>query len=132
MKKHAAFILCAVFLSLAVFGSPAWCDQQQPANSSDQAAMPGYPVAPAPAAPPEQPAVEGAYAAEKTAEPDSNSVLFDVIILRPAGLIACAAGLVGSIVAVPFSLISNTEPVVVKTLIVDPFAYTFVRPIGKY
>jgi hypothetical protein len=136
MKKHAAFILCAVFLSVAVLGGPCWCDEQQPTGSLEQSQPPAYPVAPpvaqAPSAPLEQAAVEGAYAPQKPAEPDSASVFFDIFILRPAGALACAGGLIGAVAAIPFMLIPNSEPTVVKTLIVEPFVYTFARPLGKY
>jgi hypothetical protein len=137
MKKHAVFILCAVFLSVAVLGGPGWCDgQQQAANAPEQSAPPAYPVAPpaaqAPAAPPEQAAVDSAYGPQKPVEPDSASVFFDIFILRPAGALACAGGLIGAVAAIPFMLIPNSEPTVVKTLIVEPFVYTFARPLGKY
>ena len=147
MKKYAAFILCAVFLAVAFPVGPGWCDEmQQAAGPTDQSQPPAYPIAPpaaqgpaappeqaqAPAAPPVQRQIEGAYAPERSAEPESTSVFFDIFILRPAGVLACAGGLIGTVVALPFMLIPNSEPTVVKTLVVEPFAYTFVRPIGKY
>jgi len=145
MKKYAAFILCAVFLAVTAPVGTGWCDEmQQAAGPSEQGQPPAYPVAPpaaqAPAVSSEQaqaPAsmqsqIEGVYAPQKSDEPDSVSVFFDIFILRPAGALACAGGLIGTVVALPFMLIPNSEPTVVKTLIVEPFTYTFARPIGKY
>ncbi len=142
MKKYAAFIVCAVFLSIAVPGGPGWCDEtQQTSGPAAQSQPPAYPMAPpaapseqaqAPAQPPQPIETNTVYAQPKSAEPDSASVFFDIFILRPAGIFACAGGLIGTVAALPFMLIPNSEPTVVKTLIVDPFVYTFARPIGKY
>jgi hypothetical protein len=59
-----------------------------------------------------------------------ESVLFDLIFLRPAGIIACAVGIVGSVAATPF-VMSSGEAGVYKGLVADPFAYTFKRPLGR-
>ena len=121
MKKHAVFILCAVFLSVAVLGGPGWCDgQQQAANAPEQSAPPAYPVAPpavqAPAAPPEQAAVDSAYGPQKPVEPDSASVFFDIFILRPAGALACAGGLIGAVAGCGISLLVNGRSIVGQTI----------------
>ena len=84
MKKHAAFILCAVFLSVAVLGGPCWCQEQQPAGSLEQSQPPAYPMAPPAAQPPaalsEQAAVEGAYA-HPEALPNPMGLRFSLIFL---------------------------------------------------
>lgn len=59
-----------------------------------------------------------------------DSTLFDLIILRPMGIAACAVGLAGSLVAFPFALTTGAGAEVGDKLITDPFEYTFRRPIG--
>jgi hypothetical protein len=62
--------------------------------------------------------------------PAGDSVLFDVLFLRPVGIVACAVGLAGSVVATPFVITSESPSRVYKALVVDPFAYTFKRRVG--
>ena len=59
-----------------------------------------------------------------------DATLFDLIILRPMGLAACAVGLAGSLVAFPFALTTGAGAEVGDKLITEPFEYTFRRPIG--
>ncbi len=59
-----------------------------------------------------------------------DATLFDLIILRPMGIAACAVGLAGSIVAFPFAATSGAGSEVGDKLITEPFEYTFRRPIG--
>ncbi len=60
-----------------------------------------------------------------------DAAFFDAVVMRPAGLVACAAGLAASVVALPFALISGSQAQMYDTLIATPFAYTFKRPIGE-
>jgi len=58
-------------------------------------------------------------------------VVIDVLFLRPAGLVACVAGLAATVVALPFALPSGSMDQVYQALIADPFYFTFKRPIGQ-
>jgi hypothetical protein len=62
--------------------------------------------------------------------PAGESVLFDLIFLRPAGILACAVGLIGSVAITPFA-ITSTDSNAYKGLVAEPFAYTFKRPLGE-
>jgi hypothetical protein len=62
--------------------------------------------------------------------PDGESVLFDLIFLRPAGILATAVGLIGSVAITPFA-ITSTDSKAYKGLVAEPFAYTFKRPLGE-
>ena len=62
---------------------------------------------------------------------NSFNAFYDIIVMRPVGVIACAAGLVTSVIALPFSLPSQSHSLVYKNLIAEPFSYTFQRPIGE-
>ncbi|PKN33327.1 MAG: hypothetical protein CVU61_14010 [Deltaproteobacteria bacterium HGW-Deltaproteobacteria-19] len=55
----------------------------------------------------------------------------DVVFLRPAGVVACIAGLAATVLALPFALPSGSMDKVTKALINDPFYFTFKRPIGE-
>lgn len=59
-----------------------------------------------------------------------ESMLFDLIFLRPLGVGACAVGVAASILSIPFNL-ANPEPEhVVRKFVKEPFEYTFLRPLG--
>jgi len=67
----------------------------------------------------------------KTGFTKSEEVFLDVFVLRPAGLIGCAIGLVGAVISTPFAVTSQSGEKAFKSLLEDPFAYTFKRPIGQ-
>ncbi|HVN95801.1 MAG TPA: hypothetical protein VMT62_05195 [Syntrophorhabdaceae bacterium] len=70
-------------------------------------------------------------------EPYSNgsssgeSMLFDLLFLRPLGIAACAIGTAGAIVSLPFTIPTGTAGDAVKALVTAPGNYTFVRPLGQ-
>jgi hypothetical protein len=63
--------------------------------------------------------------------PRGEAVLADALIGRPAGIVACALGIAGAIVAFPFAAISGDTEALYKSLIADPAAFTFRRPMGQ-
>ncbi|HBE45343.1 MAG TPA: hypothetical protein DDW17_07840 [Deltaproteobacteria bacterium] len=72
----------------------------------------------------------------KTPDPNtgftpSEAVFLDVFVLRPAGLIGCAIGLVGTVISAPFVATSQSGKKAYRGLLEEPFAYTFKRPIGQ-
>ena len=62
--------------------------------------------------------------------PSGEAIIADVIFLRPVGIVAMVVGFVGAIIAYPFAAASNSTDRVTQKLIVEPFEYTFGRPIG--
>ena len=64
--------------------------------------------------------------------PTFPSVLADILILRPLGIAGLALGTAAAIAATPFALPSGSEGVVGRTLIGDPFDFTFRRPLGVW
>ncbi len=64
-------------------------------------------------------------------EASGAGMVFDFIILRPLGIAATSAGCTFFIVSLPFTVWSTEH---IKRsgncLIVEPAAYTFVRPLG--
>jgi hypothetical protein len=59
-----------------------------------------------------------------------DATLFDVLILRPMGIVSCVLGVATSVVAMPFAITSGAGYEVGDKLITEPFEYTFKRPIG--
>lgn len=64
-------------------------------------------------------------------QPSGESMLWDILVLRPAGLVTCLLGIGATIVALPFAVPSGSASKVADTLIGEPFAYTFGRPVGQ-
>jgi len=64
------------------------------------------------------------------AEPKGEKVLWDALVMRPAGLISCVLGIGGFIVSLPFALTSQTQNQAFDSLVVEPINYTFSRPVG--
>ena len=94
-----------------------------------------------PRLPPEHQAGYGQYAprpvyvapvAPLKIRPSFSSIFFDILFLRPAGIVALGLGCGAAVVAIPFSLPSGSSPQVCQKLIVDPFDFTFLRPLGTW
>jgi hypothetical protein len=134
MKRYIVWGMAIAFLSVTFAGGIVFADDRTGAASPER--IPVVAVEPVET----QPSGERALLAQRAELPvaaalketsDSDSTFFDVMILRPAGIFACAAGLVAAAVALPFSLPTGSQGKVMKTLVADPFAYTFARPVGK-
>jgi hypothetical protein len=65
-------------------------------------------------------------------EPTADDMIPDVLVVRPISLVASAVGVVIFVVALPVSIPSGSVEKVGERLVVDPFKYTFVRPIGNF
>jgi hypothetical protein len=62
--------------------------------------------------------------------PAAEAIVFDALVLRPIGLASMVVGFAGALVAYPFALLSHSADRVTQKLIVEPFEYTFKRPVG--
>ena len=56
----------------------------------------------------------------------------DVIIARPMGFVGTILGSAVFILALPFAALSRSIEPVAQTLVVDPFKFTFTRPVGDF
>lgn len=63
---------------------------------------------------------------------DGMEIVGDVLIARPAGLVSIVLGSVIYVVALPFSIPSGSVDKAGQLLVVDPFKYTFARPLGDF
>uniref|UniRef100_A0A832EJD9 Uncharacterized protein n=1 Tax=Desulfacinum infernum TaxID=35837 RepID=A0A832EJD9_9BACT len=105
MQPRSVFLVFALAFALVWTGSQPVC-----------AEGPGTPVA--------------QQAAEQI--PDGGIMLADILIARPIGIAACVAGLVGTVIALPFAAFSGSVNAVTERLVTEPFAYTFQRPVGQF
>jgi hypothetical protein len=64
-------------------------------------------------------------------EPTAGTMLADTFMVRPFMLVGTIIGAATFIVTLPFSLLGGNVGKAGKTLVVEPAAYTFVRPLGK-
>lgn len=65
-------------------------------------------------------------------EPSAEEITLDVVICRPAGVLGLAAGTVIFVVASPIALITGSTKTTAKKLIVEPYKFTFQRPLGEF
>lgn len=63
--------------------------------------------------------------------PTALDIAADVVVLRPLGVAATALGTGLFILALPFSLPSDSVDEVADKLVADPAEFTFNRPLGK-
>jgi hypothetical protein len=56
----------------------------------------------------------------------------DILLVRPVSLAATVVGTAVFIVSLPFSIPSKSVGATAQTLVVEPFNYTFTRPIGEF
>ena len=64
-------------------------------------------------------------------EPTGGSMLADAFMVRPFMLVGTILGTATFIVTLPFSLLGGNVGEAGQALVVEPAAYTFVRPLGK-
>lgn len=62
--------------------------------------------------------------------PSGESMVFDLFIARPLGLVGTVAGTAVYIVALPINLLTFNLVDPARRLIVEPLEYTFVRDLG--
>jgi hypothetical protein len=64
--------------------------------------------------------------------PSTGAILGDFIFLRPFGLAATIIGAVGTAITLPVAIPSGSTGAVAQKLIVEPFNFTFTRPLGTF
>ncbi|WP_348672067.1 hypothetical protein [uncultured Abyssibacter sp.] len=65
-------------------------------------------------------------------EPSAGAITFDLLIVRPLGLVTTVAGAGLFVLSVPFSAIQGKSPLdAADTLVVKPAQFTFTRPLGE-
>lgn len=64
-------------------------------------------------------------------EPTGGTMLADTFLVRPFMLVGTILGTATFIVTLPFSLLGGNVGEAGNKLVVEPAAYTFVRPLGE-
>jgi len=64
--------------------------------------------------------------------PDPGLMTADLILARPAGLVATLGGSVIFIVSLPFSALGGNTEDAWESLVESPASYTFKRPLGEF
>lgn len=79
-------------------------------------------------------AASPALAAEKKyvigEDRNAPAMIFDLVLLRPLGLVGFAVGTAVFFVSLPFSLLGGNTGEAAQKLVVAPAKYTFTRPLG--
>ena len=63
-------------------------------------------------------------------EPTGAAMGFDLIVLRPLGIVATVGGAVLFVISSPFSALGGNIDEAADKLVSAPFNYTFNRPLG--
>ncbi len=63
---------------------------------------------------------------------DAEDIPVDVLVIRPVALVGTVLGTALFVVALPFSIPSGSVKMTAKKLIVEPFKFTFTRPLGEF
>jgi len=64
--------------------------------------------------------------------PSGGAMMFDLVLVRPVGIVATAVGCVFFIVSSPFSALGGNIDTASEKLVKDPVAFTFKRPLGTF
>lgn len=72
-----------------------------------------------------------ALSMEVKEEPTGSQIAIDIVLLRPLGLTATVLGSAVFIVGLPFTIPTGSVGLSAQKLIVEPFKFTFTRPIGS-
>ena len=68
--------------------------------------------------------------AQKSGDRTGEKMAFDMVILRPVGLIAIAGGTFIYLISLPLSWAGGNQEEALENLVKKPAEYTFKRPLG--
>jgi hypothetical protein len=72
------------------------------------------------------------YTRFPTEERSSESMVFDLFLLRTTGLVGIVFGTGAFILSLPFSALGGNTDEAFQRLMADPARYTFKRPLGDF
>ena len=64
-------------------------------------------------------------------KPSGGEMMFDMILVRPIMVVGTVATTAVFLVSLPFSLLGGNVDQAADSLVVEPFNYTFLRPLGE-
>ncbi len=65
-------------------------------------------------------------------EASVEGILFDLILVRPLGLLAIVVGEVLFVASLPFTAMAGNVDAAAQKLAIAPAEFTFARPLGKF
>jgi hypothetical protein len=65
-------------------------------------------------------------------DPAAGVMVVDVLLVRPISLVGSILGTAFFIVALPVALTSGSVDSVARKLVVEPWKFTFARPVGEF
>ena len=65
-------------------------------------------------------------------EPSGGEMIYDVLVIRPIGIVATVVGMAFFVVTLPFSALAGNVDTAGEKLVSDPGKYTFKRPLGEF
>ena len=65
-------------------------------------------------------------------EPGGGAMMYDVLVVRPVGVVATAVGSLFWLVGLPFSASGDNVDTATDKLVKEPAKYTFDRPLGEF
>ena len=63
--------------------------------------------------------------------PSGGAIIADILLLRPLGFLGLVAGTAGVVISFPVTIPFNRTHEVAEILIMQPYRYTFERPLGE-
>lgn len=72
------------------------------------------------------------YTSQQVEKPTGTEILFDLVVIRPLGMVGLAIGTTFFIVSLPMLLITRSVENAADALVDEPFKFTFVRGMGQY
>ncbi|MCX7060267.1 MAG: hypothetical protein QE272_03085 [Nevskia sp.] len=71
------------------------------------------------------------YEASSGGAPSAGAMTVDLLVARPLGLVATVLGTVVFVASLPFQALAGNVADPARKLVVEPAAFTFVRPLGE-
>ena len=68
----------------------------------------------------------------ETREPSGGAMMYDMVVLRPVGVVATVIGSAFWLISIPFSAAGDNYDTATKKLVKEPAAFTFKRPLGEF
>ncbi|HXG27969.1 MAG TPA: hypothetical protein VNJ47_03865 [Nevskiales bacterium] len=65
-------------------------------------------------------------------EPSAEAMAVDVLLVRPASLVATVLGTGFFVVSLPFSILGGNVDEAGRNLVLKPAKTTFIRPLGEF
>ena len=65
-------------------------------------------------------------------EPGGGAMMYDMVVIRPVGLVATVVGSAFWLISLPFSALGDNVDAATEKLVKDPAGYTFKRPLGEF